>query len=69
MLDGPADARLTASEVAHEFNNALGVVLGYVELARSGLSAKDEKVREHLDRALATLERAMAMADRLLNPS
>ena len=54
--------------MAHEFNNALGVVLGYLELARSTLSVGDDRTRECLNRALATLERAVVMADRLFTP-
>ncbi len=56
-----------AAGVAHDFNNILGVILGYVELARMNMEGVDAKVHRHLDLALSTLGRARALADRLLD--
>ena len=51
---------------AHEFNNLLGVVLGYVELARMGMDKDPERARGYLDHALETLSRAGSLSEQLL---
>jgi hypothetical protein len=55
-----------AGGVAHDFNNILGVILGYVELAKMNMHGAEPKVQRHLELALATLGRARTLADRLL---
>ena len=55
-----------AHGVAHDINNVLGVILGYVELAKMRLSDADPKVVRHLEMALSTLGRARTLADRLM---
>ena len=56
---------LTAG-VAHDINNILGVILGYVELARMQMGVNTEKAEGHLDKALLTLGRARTLTDRML---
>lgn len=56
-----------AGRAAHDFNNVLGVVLGYVELAKMGLGEEHPKVRRHLDLALSTVDRVRELADSLLD--
>jgi signal transduction histidine kinase len=51
---------------AHEFNNLLGVVLGYVELARMGMESDLPRARGYLDSALESLSRAGALSEQLL---
>lgn len=60
--------RLTRG-AAHEFNNLLGVVLGYVELARMGMDADPERARGYLDHALQTLSRSAGLSEQLLTLS
>jgi PAS domain S-box-containing protein len=40
---------LQASGVAHEFNNILGIILGYLEIAKSDLGGANEKVLDALN--------------------
>ncbi len=54
---------------AHEFNNLLGVVLGYVELARMGMESDLARARGYLDNALETLSRAGGLSEQLLTLS
>ena len=65
------EARLAALEpllrgAAHDVNNVIGVILGYVELARMGLGEEHEKAHRFLARALESVERAREIADGLL---
>lgn len=57
---------LLAGGAAHDVNNVLGVILGYVELARMGLGEEHPTVRRQLEMALKTVERARELADGLL---
>ncbi len=54
-----------AAGVAHEFNNVLQIVSGYVTFARENLPA-DSPVRSDLDHALIATGRASRLASRLL---
>jgi CheY-like chemotaxis protein len=56
-----------ASSVAHEFNNALIPILGYVELMleKDQLLADQEKARQYLKLVLAAAKDANRVADRL----
>ncbi len=55
-----------ASDAAHDFNNVLGVILGYVELARMGLGEEHVQAHRQLGLALSTVDRARELADGLL---
>lgn len=64
-------ARLEALEplvrgAAHDVNNVIGVVLGYVELARMGLDEEHAKTHHFLAQALKSVDRAREIADGLL---
>lgn len=54
-----------AAGVAHEFNNVLQVVNGYVRFARNSLPT-DSPTRTDLDRALDATDRAARLSTRLL---
>lgn len=56
-----------AGRAAHDFNNVLGVVLGYVELARMGLGGEHPKAAHYLDKALETVDRAREISDGILD--
>jgi signal transduction histidine kinase/ActR/RegA family two-component response regulator len=56
---------LLAASVAHDFNNVLGAIVGYGELARAE-SAADSPVRSKIDRLLAAAERARLLVRRVL---
>jgi len=55
-----------AGDAAHDFNNVLGVILGYVELARMGLGEDHPQALRQLGLALSTVDRARKLADGLL---
>ena len=55
-----------AGSVAHEFNNALAVVVGGLELAQRQLGEDGGAVARHLDDAREGADRAAALARRLL---
>ena len=55
-----------AGGAAHDVNNVLGVVLGYVELARMGLGDEHPKLAYYLEQALKTVDRARELTDGLL---
>jgi two-component system, cell cycle sensor histidine kinase and response regulator CckA len=52
--------------VAHDFNNMLTAIRGYVELARSGLDHDPVAARADLDEALRSAERASDLTRQLL---
>jgi signal transduction histidine kinase len=54
-----------AAGVAHEFNNVLQIVHGYVSFARDALPAESEP-RQDLEAALLATDRAAQLASRLL---
>ena len=54
-----------AGGVAHDFNNLLAAVLGHVSLAQAKLDREDG-VREHLEKAAATVERAAVLTRQML---
>jgi signal transduction histidine kinase len=54
-----------AGGIAHDFNNLLGVILGYVDLARVGLSAGHPS-RPRLDAIQKAAERAAALTRHIL---
>ena len=56
---------LLAASVAHDFNNVLGAIVGYGELARAESDA-GSPVRSRLDRLLAAAERARQLVRRVL---
>lgn len=55
-----------ARGAAHDFNNVLGVILGYVELARMGVGPEQTRIQRQLASALDSVGRARTLADRLL---
>ncbi|MDA1194577.1 MAG: hypothetical protein O2894_05275, partial [Planctomycetota bacterium] len=55
-----------AGGAAHDVNNVLGVILGYVELARMALGDERPDVLRRLDLALASVERVRMLTDGIL---
>lgn len=56
-----------AGGIAHDMNNILAPVIGYIELAKLITSTAQEKVHDHLDHALAGAERAKALVKQVLD--
>ena len=54
-----------AASMAHDFNNVLGAIVGYAEIARTQVG-HDERVTETLDGLLAASERARQLVRRVL---
>lgn len=54
-----------AASMAHDFNNVLGAIVGYAEVARAQVEP-DERVTETLDGLLAASERARLLVRRVL---
>jgi len=54
-----------AGGIAHDFNNILGSILGYGELARSGVEPGSAQIR-YLDGVLNAGQRAKALVERIL---
>jgi PAS domain S-box-containing protein len=57
---------ILAGGIAHDFNNLLGGIFGYIDLARTLCSHKDEKAAAYLDKAMATFLRAKDLTQQLL---
>jgi signal transduction histidine kinase len=59
-----------AGAIAHDFNNILGAILGYGELAQNAASA-DDPMRRYVDNIMIAGRRAKSLVERLLafNPS
>lgn len=55
-----------AAGVAHEFNNVMQIVRGYVSFARNGLP-EDNAARDDLAQALIAVDRASDLAKRMLH--
>ncbi len=55
---------ILAGGIAHDFNNLMGGIFGYLDLA-SGCS-RDQIVRDHLEKALSTINRARGLTGQLL---
>jgi len=53
-----------AGGIAHEFNNLLGGVFGYIDLART--KSRDTEVTEFLTKAMNTIEHARSLTGQLL---
>lgn len=53
-----------AGGIAHDFNNLLGGLFGYLDIARKKVD--DPKIREYLDKAFKSSERAQALTHQLL---
>lgn len=51
--------------IAHEFNNVLGMILGYVELARDEISREDP-IRSDLDKVLEATDRGANLVRQIL---
>ncbi len=62
-----ADLAALAGGAAHDVNNVLGVILGYVELARMGLESDPAKAAGWLEKALSSVDRAREVSDGLLD--
>ena len=56
-----------AGRAAHDFNNVLGVILGYVELARMGLGEREPTSARYLEKALEVVDRARELSDGILD--
>ena len=56
---------LLAASVAHDFNNVLGAIVGYAELAREA-GGRDPQLSSSLDRLLGAAERARQLVRRVL---
>ncbi len=56
---------MLAGGVAHDFNNMLGVIMGYAELALSRIG-QDSPVRAHLEKILSAAERSTGIIRQLL---
>jgi signal transduction histidine kinase len=56
---------LLAASVAHDFNNVLGAIVGYAELAREA-GSDAAQLRSSLDRLLGAAERARQLVQRVL---
>jgi signal transduction histidine kinase/ActR/RegA family two-component response regulator len=54
-----------AASIAHDFNNVLGAIVGYGELARDAL-LEDSPARENVERLLTASERARQLVRRVL---
>jgi signal transduction histidine kinase/CheY-like chemotaxis protein len=54
-----------AGDIAHDFNNILGAILGYGELAQSSASA-GEQMRHYVDNIMIAGRRAKSLVERLL---
>ena len=54
-----------AGDIAHDFNNILGAILGYGELAQSSASA-GEPMRHYVDNIMIAGRRAKSLVERLL---
>ena len=54
-----------AASMAHDFNNVLGAIVGYAELARAQI-ARDARATETIDGLLAASERARQLVRRVL---
>jgi PAS domain S-box-containing protein len=53
-----------AGGIAHDFNNLLGGIFGYIDLARD--MSQDPNIRDYLEKAFFTMDRARALTDQLL---
>ena len=54
--------------VAHDFNNIMGIIQGYAELARSCCSEKSsDEVSTYFDRIQSALDRAIALVSQMLS--
>ncbi len=53
-----------AGGIAHDFNNLLGGIFGYLDLAHT--EARDPRVKDYLNSALGSMERARALTHQLL---
>jgi DNA-binding winged helix-turn-helix (wHTH) protein len=51
--------------IAHEFNNIIGAILGYGELAQNAVSA-DDRMRRHVDNIMIAGRRAKTLVEQLL---
>ncbi len=54
-----------AGGIAHDFNNILQAILGYTEMARSGLASTDQRARD-LEQVKTSAERAARLTQQLL---
>ena len=62
--DGEAIAALPEA-IAHDFNNIIGAILGYGELAQNAASA-DDSMRRYVDNIMIAGRRAKSLVERLL---
>lgn len=53
-----------ATGIAHEFNNLLSGIFGYIDLAHEGV--QDQKTRQYIGKALSTIDRARELTEHLV---
>lgn len=53
-----------ATGIAHEFNNLLSGIFGYIDLAHDGV--QDPKTRQYISKALSTIDRARELTEHLV---
>ena len=61
--------RTLSKSIAHDFNNILGAIVGYAELAQDCLSKGDTHIDSHLDEVIKATDRARNLLTQVFSVS